>query len=67
MGGQGAMHNTYTMCPRSSDPFYIVFLMYKMGHYFLDVQYVGFGGRNIAKEYSTEYWCQTLEVARVLH
>ena len=30
-----------TLCPRSSDPFYIVFkLLYKMGHYFLDIQYV---------------------------
>ena len=24
-----------TMCPRSSDPFYIVTYAYKMGHYFL--------------------------------
>ena len=27
------------MCPRSSDPFYIVFLLYKTGHYFLNIQY----------------------------
>ena len=27
------------MCPRSSDQFYIVFLPYKTGHYFLDIQY----------------------------
>ena len=25
----------HTVCPRSSDPFYIVKLLYKMGHYFL--------------------------------
>ena len=25
-----------TVCPRSSDPFYIVHLLYKRGHYFLD-------------------------------
>ena len=25
-----------TVCPRSSDPFYIVRILYKMGHYFLD-------------------------------
>ena len=31
-------YGTYTMCPRSSDPFYIVFLLYKTGHYFLDIQ-----------------------------
>ena len=28
-----------TICPISSDPFYIVTLLYKMGHYFLDTQY----------------------------
>ena len=27
-----------TVCPRSSDPFYIV-TYYKMGHYFLDKQF----------------------------
>ena len=27
----------FTVCPRSSDPFYVV--LYKMGHYFLDKQY----------------------------
>ena len=27
-----------TVCPRSSDPFYIVKLLYEMGHYFLDKQ-----------------------------
>ena len=27
------------MCPRSSDPFYIVALLYKIGHYFLYIQY----------------------------
>ena len=31
----------HTVFPRSSDPFYIVKLLYKMGHYFLDRQYVG--------------------------
>ena len=29
-----------TMCPRSSDLFYIVFLLYKTGQYFLDIQYL---------------------------
>ena len=28
------------MCPRSSDPFYIVSILYKTGNYFLDTQYV---------------------------
>ena len=27
----------YTVCPGSSDPFYIGRLLYKMGHYFLDI------------------------------
>ena len=27
----------YTVCPGSSDPFYIASLLYKMGHYFLDI------------------------------
>ena len=30
----------YTVCPGSSDPFYIVSQLYKMGHYFLDTQYL---------------------------
>ena len=29
-----------TVCPGSSDPFYISSLLYKMGHYFLDILYV---------------------------
>ena len=29
----------HTMCPRSSDPFYIVFVLYKTGHNFLDIQH----------------------------
>jgi len=29
-------HNT--MCPRNSDQFYIVFILYKTGHHFLDIQ-----------------------------
>ena len=29
-----------TVCPVSSDPFYIASLLYKMGHYFLDILYV---------------------------
>ena len=28
-----------TVCPGSSDPFYIASLLYKMGHYFLDMLY----------------------------
>ena len=27
-----------TVCPVSSDPFYIASLLYEMGHYFLDTQ-----------------------------
>ena len=30
----------YTVCPRCSDPVYIVTSLYKMIHYFLDTQYV---------------------------
>ena len=30
---------TCTVCPRSSVPFYIGLLLYKMGHYFLDIEY----------------------------
>ena len=29
-----------TMCPGSSDPFYKVTYYYKIGHYFLDIQYL---------------------------
>ena len=29
----------HTVCPESSDPFYEVSRLYKMGHYFLDTQY----------------------------
>ena len=29
----------YTVCPGSSDPFYIVSQLYKMGHYFLYTKY----------------------------
>ena len=29
-----------TVCPRSSDPILYSKLLYKMGHYFLDIQYV---------------------------
>ena len=28
-----------TVCPKSSDLFHIVLLVYKMGNYFLDIQY----------------------------
>ena len=28
--------NPGTVCPESSDPFYIASLLYKMGHYFLE-------------------------------
>ena len=30
----------HTVCPRSSNPFFISKLLYKMGNYFLDTQYV---------------------------
>ena len=33
------MFNNDAVCPGSSDPFYIVSLLYKMGHYFLDILY----------------------------
>ena len=29
-----------TVCPGSSDPFYIASLLFKMGHYFLDILYL---------------------------
>ena len=29
----------YTVCPGSSDPFYIASLLNNMGHYFLDILY----------------------------
>ena len=29
-----------TVCPGSSDPFYIASILYKIGHYFLDILYV---------------------------
>ena len=29
-----------TVCPTSSDPYYIMKILYKMGHYFLDKQYL---------------------------
>ena len=41
MGGvtdPGTVHHA-TVCPGSSDSFYIVRILYKMGHYFLDAQY----------------------------
>ena len=31
--------NYHTVCSGSSDPFYIASLLYKMGHYFLDILY----------------------------
>ena len=34
-----------TVCPGSSDPFYIVSQLYKMGHYFLDTQYMVYTAR----------------------
>ena len=30
----------YTVCPVSSDPFYIASFLYKMGHYLLDILYI---------------------------
>ena len=41
-GGQGGQsQGKYcTVCPRSSDPFCIVSYIYKMGQYFLNIQYV---------------------------
>ena len=40
--GRTALHwgyKIYTVCPGSSYPFYIASLLYKMGHYFLDILY----------------------------
>ena len=34
------------MCPGSSDHFYVASLLYKMGHYFLDILYM-FGKKNV--------------------
>ena len=34
------MSLAHTVCPGSSDPFYVVSKLYKMGHYFLDTQYI---------------------------
>ena len=34
-----SLHHKITVCPRSSDPFLYNNLLYKMGHYFLDIQY----------------------------
>ena len=31
---------TTTVCPRSSDLFYIVRILYKMGHYFLNSRHI---------------------------
>ena len=31
------IYTTHTVCPESSDLFYIASLLYKMGHYFLDI------------------------------
>ena len=36
----------YTVCPGSSDPFYIASLLYKMGHYFLDILYIAAQNEN---------------------
>ena len=36
----------YTVCPRSSDPFYVI---YKMGHYFLDIQCMSWRERGTNK------------------
>ena len=34
------LYMIHTVCPVSSDPFYLASLLYKMGHYFLDILYV---------------------------
>ena len=34
------MEYVCTICPRSGDPFKIVTILYQMGHYFLDIQYI---------------------------
>ena len=38
--------DTYCICPRSSDPFYIASLLYKRGLYFPDIQYCRMKGMN---------------------
>ena len=39
-GSSDPFYTVATMCTGSSDPFYIASLIYTMGHYFLDTQYV---------------------------
>ena len=39
--------SAYTVCPGSSDPFYIASLHYKMDHYFLDILYTIFISRKL--------------------
>ena len=38
--GQDFLDRQYTVCPGSSDPFYIASLLYKLGQDFLDRQYM---------------------------
>ena len=47
----------FTVCPGSSDPFYIASLLYKMGHYFLDIPYID---RNYI-----EWWYAALTISNV--
>ena len=41
------IHIYITVCPGSSDPFYIASLLYKLGHYFLEILYVCWCSLNI--------------------
>ena len=34
------VHHLHTVCPRNSYPFYVVYLLYKTGNYFLGMQYL---------------------------
>ena len=51
-----------TICPRSRDPFYICKLLYKMGHYFLDIQYIikksNFLAKNKVVKTAPQWWAQ---------
>ena len=47
------LSSNITMCPRSSDSLYIVFLLYKQDHYFLDIHYYQGFCRDL-----NQIWCR---------
>ena len=42
-----SLYSSSTVCSGSSDPFYIASLLYKLGHYFLEILYVCWCSLNI--------------------